>query len=349
MKWFRRGNQDAGDDNNAQGPHTNARDSEGREFFLPGGVADESVNSEGRGFFILGGSPKTGKFHHVTVDEEGHAFIEVGGRRLMADIPDILPKDEQEINRLDFQHFLLHHALGANYAAPITQPGSILDVGCGTGRWAIELARQFPRANVIGLDIVPPDTLTGSAAEYLPDNYLFTPGNLLDGLPFATASFDVVHMRLLFMAIPANRWSFAVRELVRVTRPGGWIELVEGDLPKNGGPALEALSRWANEGSQHRGIDLHLGAQIGKFLYDARARNIVTQDIKFPVGRYGGRIGQMTSVDAIAMIESLRALVVMQGIATPKQYDQALASARSYISLSQAQCFLPFYLAYGQR
>jgi SAM-dependent methyltransferase len=346
MSWFRRGHQNSKDSDDTPGSgDSHSQDSAKRELFLPGGVADESVNSEGRGFFLLGGSQKTGKFYYVSIDEEGHAFIEIGGRRLMADAPDILPKDEQEINRLDFQHFLLYHALGGNYAAPITQPGSILDVGCGTGRWAMEIAQTFPRANVIGLDIVTPVP----SVEKPPENYLFMNGNVLEGLPFANASFDFVHMRLLFMAIPANRWPFAVRELARVTRPGGWIELVEGGLPKNGGPALEALARWANEASRQRGIDLHLGTQVGRFLHEAWMIDIVNHDIKFPVGRYGGRIGQMAAVDTFAMIESLRALVIMQGIAPAKRYDQELANARSYVSQSQAQCILPFYLAYGRR
>jgi|GEM_PF-482285 len=343
MKWFRRGTDENGEspDAKSQKPKEGAR----RDFFLPGGVADESVNSEGRGFVLLGGSQPTGKYHHVTVDDEGHAFIEVGGRRIMVNAPDILPKDEQEINRLDFQHFLLHQALGGNYAAPIKQPASILDVGCGTGRWAIEMARTFPRANVIGLDIVAPAT----PSEKLPDNYLFMNGNILDGLPFTPASFDFVHMRLLFLAIPADCWLFAVRELVRITRPGGWIELVEGDLPKNGGPPLETLNHWINDASRQRGVDLRLGAQIGKFLHDAWAMDVATHDIKFPVGRYGGRVGQMTAVDVFAMIESLRASVIMQGIATSRQYDQTLASARSFVSHSNGQGILPFYLAYGRR
>ncbi len=348
MGWFQRGQRDGQGDDEAANAGGASQEAEGRELFLPGGIADESVNSEGRGFFVLGGSKRSGGIQYVSVDEKGQAFIEVEGRRIMANVPDLLPKDQQEISRLDFQHHLLRNALGGNYAAPIAQPARILDVGCGTGRWAIEMAVAFPFASVVGLDIFAPSTHSGPL-ERLPKNYQFVTGNILEELPFPDKHFDFVHMRLLFTAIPADHWPEAVRKLMRVTRPGGWVELVESGLPRNGGPALDQLTRWIMQVSAHRGIDLHLGAEIGRFLQMARAQHIVTREMAFPVGNYGGRIGQMMAVDAFAMFESLRALVVIQGVAPPQQYDQALADARNYTLLNTSRCFLPFYLAYGQR
>jgi len=58
----------------------------------------------------------------------------------VARVPYILPKDLDETNGLDFQHALLRSFITGNYLAPFEQPRDILDVGCGTGRWAMELA-----------------------------------------------------------------------------------------------------------------------------------------------------------------------------------------------------------------
>ena len=44
------------------------------------------------------------------------------------------------------------------YFAPLSHdnpPRKILDVGTGTGRWAIEMADEFPQAQVIGTDLSP--------------------------------------------------------------------------------------------------------------------------------------------------------------------------------------------------
>jgi SAM-dependent methyltransferase len=68
-----------------------------------------------------------------------------------------LPNDEKEADRLDLQHHLWRMMLnGALYVAPITKTlGAALDLGCGTGIWAIELAEEHPSATVIGVDLSP--------------------------------------------------------------------------------------------------------------------------------------------------------------------------------------------------
>lgn len=344
MKWFRQGQR--GDDDSTEGK--NGKSGERKELFLPGAVADDEL-TEGRGFVLLGGTQQGGEVTQVSVGEDGRSYVAAGGRRHLADVPDLLPKDDQEIHRLDFQHHLLRYTLRGNFAAPINQPTGILDVGCGTGRWAIEMAGLFPTANVIGLDIVPPSTRTPGYNEHLPENFLFVNGNVFDRMPFADASFDFVHMRLLFTAIPANRWSQVVGELIRVTRPGGWVELVEGNMPQNGGPAMEAINRWISEISSRRGIDVRLGAQVGAFLQQAGLSGVVFRDIYLPIGRYGGRAGQMTAADTFAMFEGLRALITAQGITTQQDFDHALAAARTEVDVGQRQSVRPFYLAYGMR
>lgn len=344
MRWFRHGHHDENGTVGANGE----KPAERKELFLPGAVADDSL-TEGRGFVLLGGAQQGGEVTQVSVDEDGRSYVATGGRRHLADVPDLLPKDDQEINRLDFQHHLLRYTLRGNFAAPISQPSSILDVGCGTGRWAIEMSSLFPTANVIGLDIVPPSTRVPGYSERLPENYLFVNANVFDGLPFAEGSFDFVHMRLLFTAIPAQRWPQVLRELIRVTRSGGWVELVEGALPQNGGPAMEAINRWVSELSGRRGIDVQIGAQIGMFLQQDGLTGVVFRDIYLPVGRYGGRAGQMTAADLFAMYEGLRSLVTAQGIASPQEFDQALAAARIEVDIGGRQAVRPFYLAYGMR
>jgi SAM-dependent methyltransferase len=47
---------------------------------------------------------------------------------------------------------------GRLYLAPLSHdnpPRKILDVATGTGRWAIEMADEFPDAKVIGTDLSP--------------------------------------------------------------------------------------------------------------------------------------------------------------------------------------------------
>jgi len=282
----------------------------------------------------------------------GERYEMVGERRHLADAPYVLPSDDQEINRLDFQHFMLRYTLRGNYAAPIQQPHSILDVGAGTGRWAMEMAALFPNANVVGVDVTPPPAdraaaSLGAGLDTRPDNYAFVPGNILEGLPFADQSFDFVHQRLLLFAIPETAWPRVVAELVRVTRIGGWIELVETGPQQRGGPAMDRLVDWITATSNRRGVNPLLGPQIGNFLRDARVGSVTANAITLPVGSYGGRVGKLAETDVFGVVGGVKALVVSQGLTTAEAYDDAMRAARE--DLDRYQCYLPFYLAYGQR
>ena len=287
-------------------------------------------------------------FRRSTVATRGEAvgrrFLVLGGRRHMADAPYVLPSDEQEINRLDFQHYMLRLALKGNYAAPLDRPASILDVGSGTGRWALEMAAVFPQANIVGTDLVAPKA---EGLPEMPRNYSFVQGNVLDGLPFPDASFDFVHMRLLLFAIPADRWPAVIRELARVTKPGGWVESVETGAQQQGGPAMEKLVAWITEASLRRGVDPALGPHIGELLHAAGLAQISTSDIQLPVGHYGGRLGNMAAADVFGVVGGVKALVVAQGLATAEAYDAAMEQAR--LDLNDYRCVLPFYVAYGRR
>ncbi len=215
------------------------------------------------------------------------------GRRFVAGVPYVLPKDDAEINRLDFQHYMLRSVLRSNYAAPIDRPRDIVDVGTGTGWWAAEMAIQFPQANVIGLDIVPPPADEQSARSIRPGNYVFVAGNILEGLPFEDASFDFVHQRMLVGAIPAERWQSVVNELARITRRGQWVELLEAGSAVGGGRGLETLNYWGITAAARRGITISMSERIGSFLEQAGLAKVTFREVRIPLGKHGGRLGSM--------------------------------------------------------
>ena len=293
----------------------------------------------------------TQKNARVVRESSGGRYVEVGGRRHLADAPYVLPHDDQEINRLDFQHYMLRYALHGNFAAPVRSPASMLDVGSGTGRWAMEMAVYFPDTNVVATDIVTPaDEATaapGFGLEKRPENYTFVPGNVLNGLSFADGSFDFVHMRLLIFALPEAAWPKVIRELVRVTRPGGWIELVETGPQQNAGPAMEMLVQWITAASERRGVNPLIGPRVADFLAGSGAANVNRRDIALPVGEYGGRIGKMAETDIFSVMSGVKPLVVSQGIASDEAYTAALTQARA--DINRYRCTLPFYLSFGQR
>ncbi len=283
--------------------------------------------------------------------EPRRRFLQLGGRRYVSDAPYLLPKDLKETDRLDFQHFMLRYLLRGNFAAPLRAPASILDIGSGTNRWAGEMAHQFTHANVVGVDLVA----APNQATDLPDNFVFVQGNVMDGLPFAANNFDFVHQRLLILALPAEAWPRDMAELVRVTRPGGWVESVESiglvhfvdDQPPEMSPNLLRLNEWSATACSKRGIDLGLSQRIGALMQQAGLVQVVQREIPIPLGAYGDRVGTMMEANYFAALGGLRNLVLAMQVTSPEAYDAAVAAAKGEIAARR--CTFPYYVAYGQK
>jgi len=206
----------------------------------------------------------------------------------------MLPSHLTEIDRLDVHHYALRAELRGNHVAPVGRPATILDVGTGTGQWAYELCAEFPDAMVVGLDVVP------RRVDERPANYRFVKANVLHGLPFREGSLDFVHQRLMVTALPVPMWPDVVRDLVRVTRPGGWVELVEsGNDIEPRGPATKRLFELAAQLAASYELDW-TGSVCGvldDYLRDAGADVVEKRSVPLPIGGWGGRAGSLMLSD----------------------------------------------------
>ena len=244
------------------------------------------------------------------VDSRRLRALALDGRRFLPESTYVLPKDLREVNRLDFQHYLLRQALKGNYLAPIGDtPNYILDIGAGTGRWGVEMAQAFPRSHVLGVDLE-----RATASSPVAANYTFCPGNVLNRLPFEDGTFDFVHQRLLVAAIPALRWPDVIRELKRVTRPGGWVELLEcGADALEPGPTTAQFFQWGLEASFPRGLDARVIPMLGQYMREAGFFQLEEHTIDIPLGRWGGRLGKMMEEDLLSGFRGLEALYTQTG------------------------------------
>ncbi|KAG9289505.1 hypothetical protein G9A89_001277 [Geosiphon pyriformis] len=140
-----------------------------------------------------------------------------------------LPHDDEEIDRNNFHHYMIRAKTGTLFEAPIHEKLRegciILDVGCGPGTWILEMAAEYPNSSFVGFDIakIYPQQIK-------PKNVQFYQANVLEGIKFPEEHFDYVHMRFLILGIPQRSWPSVIDELIRVTKPGGWIELAEPEL-----------------------------------------------------------------------------------------------------------------------
>jgi ubiquinone/menaquinone biosynthesis C-methylase UbiE len=118
---------------------------------------------------------------------------------------------------------------------------AVLDLGCGSGGWAMDIARQYPEISVTGVDN------NESLLQYVRahakvrelENIQFQTMNILQPLDFPDASFDLVNARCLFSSFTPKDWPPLLQECKRILRPGGTLRLTEMERANTNSPALE--------------------------------------------------------------------------------------------------------------
>lgn len=127
--------------------------------------------------------------------------------------------------------------------------GTILEIGCGTGRNLIRIARAYPQTQCHGLDVsaamlatahrsVSRAGLSGRIALAQADATDFDPRAL-----FGRTGFDRIVISYALSMIPP--WRGVVEEALRRLSPGGTLHIVDfGDQAGLPAPFRAALNRW---------------------------------------------------------------------------------------------------------
>ena len=63
-----------------------------------------------------------------------------------------------------------------------------------------------------------------------PHNVEFLQTSILNGLPYADNTFDYVFCRFMIFAFTLKDWKFAIKEICRVCKVGGYVEFMEKDI-----------------------------------------------------------------------------------------------------------------------
>ncbi|KLP16767.1 methyltransferase [Fusarium fujikuroi] len=129
--------------------------------------------------------------------------------------------DERQSEAMDIAHHMFTLAQGGElHLAPINDNiQKVLDVGCGTGIWAIDFADKYPGCEVIGTDISP------IQPSWVPPNVKFEIEDFNQDWTFPPESFDYVHLRYLVGCVP--NWDNLFEQAFKVLKPGGWVESFE--------------------------------------------------------------------------------------------------------------------------
>ncbi|KAJ4395751.1 hypothetical protein N0V85_006446 [Neurospora sp. IMI 360204] len=153
------------------------------------------------------------------------------------------PNDERHNEALDLAHHVYTVVLdGKLYNAPLDKKKvqKVVDIGTGTGLWAIDFADEFPNAEVIGTDITP------IQPSWVPANVKFELDDCNREWTWPDNTFDFVHMRMLFGII--EDWDAIFRQAYRTCKPGGYTEsfISESSFRSEDGTVKDdsAIAQW---------------------------------------------------------------------------------------------------------
>jgi hypothetical protein len=276
----------------------------------------------------------------------------------------VMPNDEGEQERMDRKPPLLplfiqvngfsvhYHATrmtldNKHWIAPIDDPRAIIDIGTGTGIWAMDVADDFPGSTVLGTDLSP------IQPTLVPPNLEFVVQDLQEPWDMP-GRFDLVHTRYM-NGIAIQNWLMLYRHAFEACKPGAWVENQEVDGKfKSDDNTLKpdsAIIRWQN--LMERGLTT-IG-QTGRCnafkmadnMRDAGFINVVVQEVKAPIGpwpkdkrlREAGVYGLVGLIDGLAGL-SLRVFTQILGWSV-NEMEALLMQARAEWRRKSVHSYLP--------
>ncbi|KAG0742856.1 hypothetical protein G6F57_010436 [Rhizopus arrhizus] len=234
----------------------------------------------------------------------------------------------QEQDRHKFELYVLRWALGSRHIIPpaikpkLFDGIEVLDINCGPGLWdghpILDMAQDFVHSSFYLVDthsLLPQyasvDTTPG---EQRLNNFTFIAHDTLQEkcLPFESDKFDFIQQRLMSFVYKQQDWLVILKELQRVTKPGGCIQLIEVEIPpQNLGPQGEQwLALVEKVMKEKRDIDVRVTSQLDQMLSAAGLLDIQTKFVSVPIGSWGLDIGNLWRQNYELFFESAQSILV---------------------------------------
>ncbi|KAH7121918.1 S-adenosyl-L-methionine-dependent methyltransferase [Dactylonectria estremocensis] len=268
-----------------------------------------------------------------------------------------MPNDSREQDRLDLQHHLFLLTFNNKlFTSPAGGNGhklkQVLDVGTGTGVWALDFADEHPETQVIGIDLSP------IQGELVPPNLNFQVDDLEEPWAFQ-GKFDFIYSRMMTAAFAD--WPHFFQQSYENLNPGGWLELVDICPIKSDDDTMKpdsAVLRWVNtllDGTKmvNRPFD---GAYQYKEQMEAAGFTNLTQVVyKWPMNRWPKdpklkELGMWTLENVSSGLEGLSAAVYTRVLGwTKEEMDVLLAEVRRDLKNPAMHSYWPIIVVYGQK
>jgi ubiquinone/menaquinone biosynthesis C-methylase UbiE len=264
-----------------------------------------------------------------------------------------------EMARLMHQDALITQSMGGVFPERSSLVGvrDLLDIACGPGGWALEVARQYPEIEVTAIDISQTMITYARAQARVRKltNIQFWVMDALKPLDFLPASFDLVNARLIFGFMTPATWPALLAECRRVLRPGGIVRLTE--ILDNGvttSPACERLTALAAEAMRLAGRSFapegrHFGTlpMLPRLLRTAGFEQIGLRAHALDFSA-GTPLHHSTYQDLAALYRLLQPFLVYTGVVTPDEFETLYQQAMTELLAEDFSGIAIFLTVWGE-
>lgn len=267
-------------------------------------------------------------------------------------------EDPGEFARLLLQERLMTKALGPLLPADC-DPGKIthvLDIACGPGGWAIDVALAYPHMHVVGIDIS--SAVVTAARSYAQGdgarNVTFLEMDAREPLAFPDNTFGFVNARFMQSVLLREQWPALIQECARVTWPGGVVRLTEfeagvtnslavGQANLLFGKALYA----AGLGFSPSGSGVGITPMLAKFLSDAGIMALHSQAFALDAGSHGTEAAKGWVELLMVFFYTLSPFIVRQKLATQEELDRLAIQALAEMNNEEFRSLLYLLSVWG--
>lgn len=264
----------------------------------------------------------------------------------------ILPNNEEELDRLVQVHFIYKYLFGGNFSAPvkdllssnpsrrnsgsshhqwmqdspsllILSPPRVLDIACGNGTWILEMATEFPDSQFYGIDI-----LANYPTTVKPANTFFSQHDILDpkGIPYPDDYFDYIHMRQVYSCFSEQDWVMVMKEIKRLLKPGGYVELRDIDpMLNNMGPiTFKFFAKFPLLMKKWHGVNILWARRMFDIMNDVGDMVDMHRQVNTLQFGTSGPIGNMIQNSLRLALKSFRSFFEMHNSLPGRDYDKVI-------------------------